>query len=89
MVGSKNDISVISSDFISVALSETNTSNNEYCTQSYLSRFWFSFSSGATFTNYKFRLQLEINDTGNTAYVQYRNYNPNGAQTYTVPIKDT
>lgn len=89
VVGSKDDISVISSDFISVALSETNTSNNEYCTQSYLSRFWFSFSSGATFTNYKFRLQLEINDTGNTAYVQYRNYNPNGAQTYKVPIKDT
>lgn len=88
-VGSKNDVSVISSDFMSVALSEANTSNNEYCTQSYISRFWFAIASGATFTNYKCRIQLEINDTGNTAYTRYRNYNSNGAQTYTVPIKDT
>lgn len=89
VVASKDDVSVTSSNFMSVALSETNTANNKYCTQSYISRFWFSFSSGATFTNYKIRVQLEINDSGNTAYTQYRNYNPNGAQTYTVPIKDT
>lgn len=88
-VGSKNDVSVTSSGFMSVALLETNTTSNKYCTQSYISRFWFSFSSGATFTNYKFRLQLEINDSNNTAYTQYRNYNPNGAQIYTVPIKNT
>lgn len=89
IVGSKNDLATTSIDFVGVAFSENNQTSSKYCTDSYISRFWLWFPVGATFTNYKFRLQLEINDTGNTAYVQYRNYNPNGAQTYTVPIKDT
>lgn len=89
IVASKNDLATTSVDFVGVGFSENNQTVSKYCTDSYISRFWLWFPAGATFTNYKFRLQLEINDNGNTAYVKYHNYNPNSAQTYTVPIKDT